>query len=683
MISLLKQYTFYLLIIILLSLQFSTFSQIKPYDVVEKMGRGINLGNVFSAPVVGNWSPDVEEQYFTDLATVGFTNVRIPIDFFGDRTTGSTSSYSAAAGTSENYSGTPADYIVSSIHLDRIETVIGWGLAQGLIVTLDFHGSTLKSEFIYTFDSDQTAYTHPTSAKRAADNEKFRAIWAQVAERFKNHSEDLLFEVINEPYFHMTAQDMNTLNSDIISIIRATGSNNTTRNIIITGGTGTSHEAPLQINPNIISSDAYLIATFHYYQPFNFTSSSADSRDDQEWGTNADKNTLTTRFDEVSNWATTNNIPVFVGEFGADNTGGYKYSSGDLNTISGNSTGFADGGPENASRVEYHRYIAEQAINRGFSFAAWDSGPKSNKTIHMRSDSPTILNYNIANFSVNSYDPKNTNTSTIIDTSTWVEDVKDALFESGTWPVCYGPTENTLIRNPTFECGYNTDWSFRVSGSAAATFSDATTDSKNGEAGAKILVSSADVYNKVVLSNVVYTEDLTDKKITFKVHAKSFNANGQSFKLRIKAVVNGANSFVPSPTFNLTNTYAETPFEFEYFVPNQTTSIQLQVLVGEFQGTYFFDEFEVEVEDINLLSTETATNIKHIQIYPNPVKTELFIKTSKKIAHIQLYSILGKKVYDTNTFSGKIDVTKYPKGIYFLSLHTEEGEEIKRKVVIY
>jgi endoglucanase len=592
---------------------FTLFSQTSPHNMVEKMGRGINLGNVFSAPVVGNWSPDVEEQYFTDLATAGFTNVRIPIDFFGDRTTGSTSSYSAAAGTSGNYSGTPADYIVSSIHLDRIETMIGWGLAQGLIVTLDFHGSTLKSEFIYTFDSDQTAYTQPTSAKRAADNEKFRAIWAQVAERFKNHSEDLLFEVINEPYFHMNAQDMNTLNSDIISIIRATGSNNTTRNIIITGGTGTSHEAPLQIDPNIISSDAYLIATFHYYQPFNFTSSSADSRDDQEWGTNADKNTLTTRFDEVSNWATTNNIPVFVGEFGADNTGGYKYSSGDLNTISGNSTGFADGGPENASRVEYHRYIAEQAINRGFSFAAWDSGPKSNKTIHMRSDSPATLNYNIANFSVNTYDPKNTNTSTIIDTSTWVEDVKDALFESGTWPVCYGPTENTLIRNPTFECGYNTDWSFRVSGSAAATFSDATTDSKNGEAGAKIVVSSADVYNKVVLSNVVYTEDLTDKKITFKVHAKSLNTNGQSFKLRIKAVVNGTNSFVPSPSFNLTNTYAETPFEFEYFVPSQTTSIQLQVLVGEFQGTYFFDEFETTIEDtktawLGTTNTDWATN---------------------------------------------------------------------------
>ena len=585
------------LFFVLIASSFMLHSQTSPHDMVKQMGRGINLGNVFSAPVEGNWSPEVQEQYFTDVAAAGFTNVRIPIDFFGYRTTGNTSSYSKAAGTAANYSGTSADYVVSSTYLDRIETVIGWGIEKGLVVTLDFHGSDLKSEFIYTFDSAETAYTHPTSAKRAADNEKFRAIWTQVAERLKNHSENLLFEVINEPYFHMTAQDMNTLNSDIISIIRATGFNNTTRNIIITGGTATSHEAPLQIESSIITNDAYLIATFHYYQPFNFTSSSADSRDDENWGTNTDKNTLTARFAEVSNWATANNIPVFVGEFGADNTGGYNYSSGDLNTIAGNSTGFADGGPENASRVEYHRYVAEQAINRGFSFAAWDSGPKSNKTIHMRLDNLSTVNYAIANFSVNTYNPKNTNISTLIDTSTWVEDVKDALLESGTWPTCYGPT-NSVILNSSFDCGtYDTNWSFRVLGNAVATFSDATTNSKTGDSGAKIAVSSADVYNKVILSNTTYTQDLTNKKITFKVYAKSLNANGQAFKLRVKAVVNGVDSFVPSPAFNLTNTYTETPFEFEYFVSNQTSSIQLQALVGEFEGTYFFDDFETIIED--------------------------------------------------------------------------------------
>ncbi len=115
-------------------------------------------------------------------------------------------------------------------------------------------------------------------------------------------------------------------------------------------------------------------------------------------GSVQDKELLTNRFDIVSSWATSNNIPVFLGEFGADNTGGYKYSTGDLNTISGNATGFADGGPDNASRVEFHRFVAEQAINRGFSFAAWDSGPKSNKTIHKRRDNSETVNFNIITF---------------------------------------------------------------------------------------------------------------------------------------------------------------------------------------------------------------------------------------------------------------------------------------------
>ena len=33
--------------------------------------------------------------------------------------------------------------------------------------------------------------------------------------------------------------------------------------------------------------------------------------------------------------------------------------------------------------------IIENEQNKGFSFAAWDSGPKSNKTIQKRTHSPT------------------------------------------------------------------------------------------------------------------------------------------------------------------------------------------------------------------------------------------------------------------------------------------------------
>ncbi|MDA9026613.1 cellulase family glycosylhydrolase [Flavobacteriaceae bacterium] len=422
---------------------FLLFTQTSADDMVARMGRGINLGNVLSAPTEGDWSPIVMQQYFKDVAAAGFTNVRIPIDFYGTRTTPITSSYDSASGTSASYSGSSADYTVNTSYLDRIEDVIDWSLAEGLVTILDFHGSELKSEFIYTFDDGESEHTHETSAKRAADNDKFRAIWTQVADRFKIKSENLLFEIINEPYFHMSAADMNTLNADILTIIRGTGGNNSTRNVIITGGGQASHEAPLQIASSVIDNDAasgdYLIATFHYYQPFQFTSSSADLRDNYSWGSVDDKNLITTRFDEVSTWAASNNIPVFVGEFGADNTGGYNYSTGDLNAISNNATGFADGGPDNVSKVEYYRYVAELAISKGFSFSVWDSGPKSNKTIHKRTDNPSTVNYNRSNFSVTTYEPKETTVSTILDTSVWVEDVKNALINP--------------VPNPTFTSG--------------------------------------------------------------------------------------------------------------------------------------------------------------------------------------------------------------------------------------
>ena len=58
-------------------------SQNSADEIVELMGRGINLGNVLSAPIEGNWASAVYEDYFIQLSDAGFTNVRIPVDFYG------------------------------------------------------------------------------------------------------------------------------------------------------------------------------------------------------------------------------------------------------------------------------------------------------------------------------------------------------------------------------------------------------------------------------------------------------------------------------------------------------------------------------------------------------------------------------------------------------------------------
>ena len=673
----------YYKIVFVLLFSLEILAQKSSFEIVQNMGRGINLGNVLSAQVEGNWSPIVQQQYFIDVASAGFTNVRIPIDFYGSRTSGSTEIYSKTSGSASDFNGSVSDFTVSTSYLDRIETVIDWSLNQGLYTVLDFHGAELKSEFLKTFDVEDPIYCAPTSAKRAADLIKFKAIWTEIAIRFLNHSERLIFEIVNEPYFYLSASEMDALNLLIISTIRATGGNNTNRSIIITGGTRTSSEAPTAIGTEVIDSDHYLIASFHYYQPFSFTNSTADSKDTESWGTDSDKNTLMTKFDAVLTWSTTHDIPVFVGEFGADNTGGYQYSSGDLKTNNQNMTGFADGGPDNNSRVEFHRFVAEQAINRGFSFAVWDSGPKSNKVIHKRNDSPSTVNYNIDNFSVISYNPKETVVSTVVDNSVWVEDVKDALLELGTWPLCYGTATDAIILNPNFECGHTNNWHFSTSGDAVAVYSNASTDSYAGEVGGKLEVTTPHLYNNVLLSNTEYSQDLTAKKLIIQCYVKALGPQ-QSFKIRVKSVINGTPTFMASPALTLSdgslNGASYELKQFEYVVPDTTSSVQVQLMFGEFEGTYLVDNFSVTIQEANLGLDDFDTHEK-IKIFPNPSNGVLNIHTDLKIKYIKLFNFVGQLVHKQTT-TAPIQVNNYSKGTYILRLETIGGHSYFKKIII-
>jgi uncharacterized repeat protein (TIGR02543 family) len=406
--------------------------KVEPYEMVRRMGRGINLGNVLSAPEEGRWAPAATEQYFIDLAEANFTNVRIPMDFYGSRTSGDTSTYSALANTSGDFNGSMDDFVVSSTYLDRIEQVVTWSLNRGLITVLDLHGGDLKTEFLHTFNSTNSHYIEPTSARRAADMMKFNSIWRAIATRFRDFAPELIFEIVNEPYFELSSTEMDILNSGVIPVIRATGGNNTYRNLIIVGGGENSYLAPQQINPAILAGDANLIATFHYYDPFKFTSSQRDQYDNNTWGTAEEILSVQTHFDSVKTWSDLHGLPIYLGEFGADNANGFDYGSGTLRKINSNASGYADGGPDVQSRVLYHRQVAQEAINRGFAFSAWDSGPTSNKTIHKRSDSNQSSNFDFNSFSVTSFEPPSVSVSTNLDTSTWVGEIKSAILQGET-----------------------------------------------------------------------------------------------------------------------------------------------------------------------------------------------------------------------------------------------------------
>lgn len=628
-----------LFLILILSFQTYVFAQSTPQQMVAKMGRGINAGNIMSATIEGNWAPVFTESYFQDIATAGFKNVRIPMDFFGTRTTGNNSIYSKDAGTVAAYTGTPADYVVSSVYLDRVEQVINWALNQSLVVILDFHGSTLKSEFIETFDQakDPVLYTHPTSAKRAADNEKFRAIWAQISNRFKDYSYDLLFEIINEPFFNITADEMDVLNTEIITIIRNSGSNNVDRNIVITGGSKNSFEAPLQIGNSVLSLDNHLIATYHYYWPRAFTASASELHNDFDWGNATDTAEIDTNFGAVQSWSQTNNIPIFLGEFGADNEGGYDYST---------HTYGAFGGPENASRVAYHSYLAEKALDLGFAFAAWDAGDEAGKTIYKVTD------------------------------RTWVEDVKNTLL--GKSVTC---TSSGIIKNADIECGYNDVWTLVVQGSSAATYSHANSlNSYNNSKSIEVNVTIAGANNSVIIENeLVVDTSLSGNSYTFSGYAKASTTN-QTMRIRLRVEDNLGNVTYPGKNISISNV-DYTQWTYDVTVPANTASLQFQVLCGGATGSYYLDDFLIQEQTLSLENYNTQNNNQLI-IYPNPATNKVFFKSSQEIAKIKVYDFTGAEKFCKLVDNNSLDVSNLNNNTYFLQLFFSNGQQTTKKLLI-
>lgn len=283
-------------------------------EMVARMGHGVNLGNTLEAPREGEWGFKITAEHLDLIRAAGFTSVRIPIR------------WSAHAAETAPYAIDPAFFA-------RIDQVTGWALERGLIVVIDIHH-----------------YEEMATTPRA-HQERFLALWQQIAEHYQDAPPELLFELMNEPNGMLSAALWNELAADGIQVIRQS---NPTRNIILGG---VSWNAWDQLQYLSLPKDDHLIATFHYYNPFQFTHQGAEWADGSDawlgttWtGADAEKAEVDAHFDAVSAWSDRHNIPVYLGEFGA-------YSKA----------------PQ-PSRITWTSYIARAAEQRGFAWAYWEFG---------------------------------------------------------------------------------------------------------------------------------------------------------------------------------------------------------------------------------------------------------------------------------------------------------------------
>jgi aryl-phospho-beta-D-glucosidase BglC (GH1 family) len=268
--------------ILLLAFTASTFSQQTAKDAVVSMGRGINIGNTMDPPTgEGTWTPGpVQEYYFDDIKNEGFDHVRLPI-------------------TWDHYTSTVGpDYVIEPNWLTRVEEVVDWALEIDLYIVINAHHETWLK-------------TNITTENKA----RFYKIWEQIATHFKDHSEKLIFEILNEPNVTNLAF-VNEINDSVLKIIRL---DNPTRNVIYQGDNTCTHEDLKEIDiPDV--NDTHLIGGFHEYFPFNFCyyRPLTNPNNTPTWGTTSDIAALKNMYLDIASWSISNNIPIYLGEFGCD-----------------------------------------------------------------------------------------------------------------------------------------------------------------------------------------------------------------------------------------------------------------------------------------------------------------------------------------------------------------------------
>ncbi len=108
----------------------------------------------------------------------------------------------------------------------------------------------------------------------------------------------------------------------------------------------------------------------------------------------------------------------------------------------------------------------------------------------------------------------------------------------------------------------------------------------------------------------------------------------------------------------------------------QTVRIGIQCVSAD---VYMFMVDDVKITTGTLATSEVSTKNKSLNVFPNPTKGEVNIKTDKKIKGSDVFDIAGKSVLKSE--SGKIDLSSLPSGVYLLQIEFTDGTSSSEKII--
>jgi len=301
-----------LLLVLFGSLNLNSVAQTASLDAFEqnrRLGRGVNILG-YDPLWRSREQARFQEKHFRLLKGAGFQSVRINLHPF--RHMNPTNDWQLRPGWFEIL-----DWAVSNASLN------------GLQVILDFHEFNAMGE-------------NPQGNK-----DRFLSFWRQVSEHYKNASNNVCFEILNEPNKGLTPELWNAYFREALTIIR---SSNPDRNVIIGPAFWNSVDHLNELD--LPEADRHLIVTVHYYKPMSFTHQGAawagyKDKEGVAWGSDSEMKALREDFKKVDLWAKSKNRPIFLGEFGA-------YDKAPMD-----------------SRIKYISFVARTAEEFGWSWAYW------------------------------------------------------------------------------------------------------------------------------------------------------------------------------------------------------------------------------------------------------------------------------------------------------------------------
>ena len=275
-------------------------------QAVKNMGIGTNFGNCTDAVAMwmnmnSNSVTDFEKAWGQEPTTKpmvdflkqnGFNSVRIPVTWFQHM---------------------KADGTVDEAWMNRIQEIVDYVIDNGMYCILNVHHDTGAD------DENVKHWIKADEANYKENKEKFEFLWTQIATRFKNYDQHLVFEGYNEmldasntwnaPKKASSYKGLNGYAQSFVNAVRATGGNNETRNLIVNTYAAACGDEVL--SNLIIPTDkvaGHIAVEVHTYGPWDWFTKG-------KWDTSCSKE-IANMLIRLNDKFISKGIPCIIGEYG-------------------------------------------------------------------------------------------------------------------------------------------------------------------------------------------------------------------------------------------------------------------------------------------------------------------------------------------------------------------------------